>query len=91
MTQTYRALLKNDQITWLGDRPNLGEAEEVDIVVVRSSSAQSSGERQQKVATLLGQLAAVQPFKDIYDPVVWQREQRQDRALPSCMNQFGLL
>ncbi|WP_035987721.1 hypothetical protein [Leptolyngbya sp. KIOST-1] len=82
MTQTYRAILKNNQITWLGDRPNLSEAEEVDIVVVRSLAAPSKAEQQQKVATLLAQLAAVRPFEDIPDPVTWQREQRRDRALP---------
>ncbi len=53
MTQTYRAILKNNQITWLGDRPDLGEAEEVDIVIVRSLCAPSKAEQRQKVAKRL--------------------------------------
>ena len=82
MTQTYRAILKDNQVTWVGDRPDLGEAEEVDIVVVRSSRSHSQTERQQKLATILAQLAKARPFREIQDPVAWQQEQRQDRALP---------
>jgi hypothetical protein len=82
MTQTYRAILKGNQITWLGDRPELGEAEEIDIVVVKSSSPPSQAEQRQKLATILAQLATVRPFQKIHDPVAWQQEQRQDRALP---------
>ena len=39
-------------------------------------------ERGRRLAEALRQLQAANPFKDIADPVAWQREARQDRPLP---------
>lgn len=39
-------------------------------------------ERGRRLAEALRQLQAVDPFKDIADPIAWQREIRQDRSLP---------
>lgn len=39
-------------------------------------------ERGRHLAEALRQLQAANPFKDIADPVAWQREIRQDRPLP---------
>jgi len=38
--------------------------------------------REQRLAEALQQLQAANPFKDITDPIAWQREIRQDRPLP---------
>jgi len=42
----------------------------------------SNEARREALAEALAQAAALNPFADIADPVAWQREQRQDRALP---------
>jgi len=39
-------------------------------------------ERGRRLAEALRQLQAADPFKNITDPVAWQREIRQDRPLP---------
>jgi len=39
-------------------------------------------ERGRRLAEALRNLQAANPFKDITDPVAWQREIRQDRPLP---------
>lgn len=36
----------------------------------------------QRLSEALEQAAALNPFREIDDPVAWQREQRQDRPLP---------
>jgi hypothetical protein len=42
----------------------------------------SNQARREGLAQALAQAAALNPFAEIADPVAWQREQRQDRALP---------
>ena len=42
----------------------------------------STQERRERLAEALAQAVALNPFAEIADPVVWQREQRQDRTLP---------
>jgi hypothetical protein len=37
--------------------------------------------RREGLAQALAQVVALNPFAEIADPVVWQREQRQDRNL----------
>lgn len=39
-------------------------------------------QQRKRLAEALEQLAALNPFSDIADPVGWQREQRQERPLP---------
>jgi hypothetical protein len=44
------------------------------------------GEEDERVARrreVLAKLRAANPFKDIDDPVKWQHEMRQDRAMPA--------
>jgi hypothetical protein len=44
------------------------------------------GEEDERVARrreVLAKLRAANPFKGIDDPVKWQREMRQDRAMPA--------
>lgn len=46
------------------------------------SSEFDAEERGRLLAEALRQLQAANPFKDVTDPVAWQREMRQDRPLP---------
>jgi hypothetical protein len=48
----------------------------------QSMSDMDDEERGRKLADALRQLQAANPFKDIADPVAWQREMRKDRPLP---------
>lgn len=41
----------------------------------------ATGERRERLAAVLERLSALNPF-DNTDPLVWEREQRQDRQLP---------
>ena len=41
----------------------------------------SNQARREGLAQALAQAVALNPFAEIADPVAWQREQRQDRAL----------
>ena len=38
--------------------------------------------RQERLRVALNRIAELNPFRDIADPVEWQREQRRDRLLP---------
>lgn len=92
MTQTYRAILKNNQVIWLGDRPDLDGATEVSLTIVEplpepqqpepQQPEEHQAEQQQRLLAILTQLAEANPFRAIKNPVAWQREQRQDRPLP---------
>ena len=42
----------------------------------------STQQRRERFAEALAQAVTLNPFAEIADPVVWQREQRQDRTLP---------
>jgi hypothetical protein len=43
----------------------------------------SDTEKRAAFAQALEQAAALNPFAEITDPITWQREQRQDRLLPT--------
>lgn len=47
-----------------------------------SSSAISDAQRRKRLAEALEKAAALNPYREITDPVAWQREQREDRPLP---------
>lgn len=42
----------------------------------------SDSQRRQQLADALENAAALNPYRKIHDPVVWQREQREDHPLP---------
>lgn len=91
MTQTYRAILKDNEITWLGDRPDLDGATEVSLTIVNplfetQQSEEQQIDQQQRLLAILTQLAEANPFRAIKDPIAWQKEQRQDRPLPFRKN-----
>ena len=47
-----------------------------------AAQAQRQGKRDRLLAAF-DRLKEVNPFRDVADPVQWQREQREDRALPN--------
>lgn len=87
MLNTYRAVLKGSRLKWRGESPpeiSDGHEVPVEVTVLRddrfsSSRAPDAGKR---MAAALEKLAASAAVADIEDPVEWQREMRQDRALP---------
>lgn len=48
----------------------------------RIASPVSDPQRRQRLAEALENAAAHNPYREINDPVAWQREQRADRPLP---------
>lgn len=83
MGKTYRAILKGDRLQWQGDAPRVADEVPVDVIVPDpEKSDQEEQERRQRLRKALEELAALNPFRDIKDPVEWQREIRRDRPLP---------
>ncbi len=52
------------------------------ITRIAESVLPESANRGEEMARILEQLAALNAFADVPDPVSWQREIRQDRSLP---------
>ncbi len=86
MLQTYKAILRGNYLEWSGDAPNHLEDEqsiEVHVTLLNETDASSVvGARGRRMAEALERLAALNVFSEVSDPSAWQREQRQDRALP---------
>jgi hypothetical protein len=80
--RTYTALLHGDRLEWLGEapEPQTDAPLRVEVTIVEQG-AEGDG-RGPAMAALLEKLAARGTFAAIPDPVTWQREIRQDRALP---------
>lgn len=82
MLKTYKALLRGNRIEWI-ERPDVpARAIPVHVTLLEEMAADPAGERGQEMATALEALAETGGLSEIADPVVWQREQRQDRVLP---------
>lgn len=84
MLQTYKAVLKGNQLEWLGEIPEALQAEQavtVEVTILDEPAA-ARAERGRKMAEALRELAAINAFSHIDDPVAWQREMREDRPLP---------
>ncbi|MBF0191741.1 MAG: hypothetical protein HQL99_11480 [Magnetococcales bacterium] len=52
------------------------------IATEEQTVVSSSEERRRLLAEALDAAARLHPFRDLPDPVVWQRETRRDRPLP---------
>ncbi len=83
MPQTFPALLTGDQLQWTPPRPMAFPKDQpmrVNVTFVDDpATGLSPGE---KMSAVLEQLSQLTPFKDIDDPVAWQRDLRPDRSLP---------
>lgn len=78
MSDTYRAVLKDDHLEWIDKKPEGDNPLNVTVVVHHEQGA-SQGK---KMAYYLGKLADLNAVGQIEDPVAWQREIRSDRILP---------
>jgi hypothetical protein len=82
MLPTYPAILSNDHLQWTGDTPPpLPEGVRVHVTLLDHPSilGPSQGAR---MAAALELAAAHGGLTAIADPVQWEREQREERALP---------
>lgn len=82
IAQTYRAVLRGDRVDWIDPPPHREAETEVQITLLQPESDEAQRARGQRAAAALERLAAAGAFDGIEDPVAWQREIRQDRALP---------
>lgn len=83
MLETYRATLQGNFIEWSGEAPSVVKDDqklEVFVTILDQPQPVSDGKA---MAQALEKLAAANSLGEIIDPVEWQREQRQDRILPS--------
>ena len=86
MLSTYKAVLKGDTLEWSDERPELavaGQPVPVHVTILDDSLLRAQQHaRGQRMAAALERLAAKGGLAHIADPVMWQRETRQDRSLP---------
>ncbi len=85
MLTTYEAVLKGNKLKWKNAAPQqTAKKEWVDVYVTVLDKSSDAPERQvqgRKMAEALAALAAL-GSRSITDPLVWQKEIRQDRPLP---------
>lgn len=75
----YIAAAKRGEKIYVG---SFGKSE-VELVPTKDTKTKRYPKKdQEKVQRLWAELQALKPFKDINDPVAWQREIRKDRPLP---------
>ncbi|MEK7249057.1 MAG: hypothetical protein AAB209_01410 [Bacteroidota bacterium] len=83
MLYTYEAILKGNELEWLNDKPEIVNGNNpvrVQVTLLDTDSVKKSDGK--NLAEILEELARLDPFKDITDPVEWQREIRRERPLP---------
>lgn len=83
MEHTYKAVLRGNQIEWLGEAP-VSPADQplsVKITIVEQDITTETS-RGPMMAEILEKLAKRGQLSSITDPVKWQRELRQERELP---------
>ena len=85
MLNTLRAVVEGDHIRWEDDPGELlpdGHAKRALITILDSPQHYSTKEVSERRISALRKLAALNPFREIQDPVEWQRANRVDRHLP---------
>jgi hypothetical protein len=82
MLSAYRAILDGNQIKWIDTPPKRTRPTKVEVTLVGEISQTLLAERGQAMAEAMEKLAQTGAFSEIADPVAWQREARQKRALP---------
>lgn len=75
---TCRAILHRDRIEWLDAPPREIENTSVEVVFPEPP-AKTQG---QLVAEAAERASQLDPYRDIHDPVAWQREIREDVMQP---------
>lgn len=83
MSESYRAILKGDQLEWTDAAPtDLASEQPVEVTIVDVPGHADTTTQGQRMARALERLAEADAFSHIQDPVEWQREIRKDRPLP---------
>ncbi len=84
--KTYKAILHDNQIEWSEHVPDKVLREKAITIYVtipdEPITPLAANEQGQAMAAALERLAASNALAEITDPTAWQRETRQDRALP---------
>ncbi len=78
MLTTYRAIVNGNQITWVDKPARQIKGAEVRIALLRKATTTSKAERGRAMSSALAELAKTNGVASIADPVVWQREVRQE-------------
>ena len=81
MQRTYTGILTGDRIEWRGNAPP-PTAQPIEVQVTLVEKPDERAARQARIGQILKELVRLNPFRDIEDPVAWQREIRKDRPLP---------
>ena len=86
MLNSYKARVDGEHIDWIGKRPTgvtRGRTVTVEVSIMDEILTPIARKRQgKKLADILENLAILNPFADVADPVAWERELRADRKLP---------
>ena len=75
MSESYRTILVNGHLRWLDDGPD-AIRRGTDELRVRVTIEDTDGQDEGELGTLLDECAEADPYRDIDDPVEWQRELR---------------
>jgi hypothetical protein len=82
MGESYRAILKGDELEWTDVVPShLASEQPVEVTIL--DEPDRIADRRRRMAEALENLAAADAFSEISDPSEWQRDIRRDRPLPS--------
>ncbi len=85
MELSYEAILKGNELEWLGEKPEETHGKKplhVQIVILEGATVQPRRPDPKAAAAALERMAAMGGVTSIPDPVAWQRETRKDRPLP---------
>ena len=85
MLSVLRAVIQGDHIEWQDDPGKLlpeGQAKRALITILDSPEDYSTEQVRKRRILALRKLTALNPFRDVQDPVEWQRANRVDRDLP---------
>jgi hypothetical protein len=84
MFRTYEAILNGDRLEWSNGGPETNRPVRVQVTVVDPILDETPEQRRARgkaMADALRRLAELGTFKEITDPVAWQREIRKDKPL----------
>lgn len=84
MLRTYEAIYDHGNVRWL-DTPPDAEGARLLITVLSSGAVKPAATGAMPTKSLEDALNAVvllNPYRDVVDPVVWQRDIRNERVLP---------
>ena len=86
MLATYKAKLHGSAVHWIDERPiSTITDQDIDVLITVLSDtyqpAKTKGKRGEQMVQYLEKIAQTGRIAGITDPVIWQRELRQDRHL----------